>query len=57
LRLIIYEYVDHYHRERNHQRLGNQLLERAPPPANLDGEVQRRARIGGLLNDYHREAA
>jgi len=57
LRLVIHEYVEHYHRERNHQGLDNQLLERAPPPANPDVEVHRRQRIGGLLNYYHREAA
>ena len=57
LRLVIHEYVEHYHRERNHQGLDNRLLERAPPPANQDAEVHRRERIGGLLNYYHREAA
>ena len=55
--LVVHEYVEHYHRERNHQGLDNQLLERAPPPANLDAEVHRRERLGGLLNYYHREAA
>jgi putative transposase len=57
LRLIVQEYVEHYHRERNHQGLENQLLERAPPPANAGAAVRRRQRIGGLLNHYHREAA
>ncbi len=57
LRLIVQEFVEHYHRERNHQGLDNQLLERAPPPADLGAEVHRRERIGGLLNYYHREAA
>jgi transposase len=57
LRLVIHEYVEHYHRERNHQGLDNQLLERAPPPANPDAEVHRCGRIGGLLNYYYREAA
>lgn len=57
LRLIVQEYVEHYHHERNHQGLDNQLLERAPPPANAGAPVHRRQRIGGLLNYYHREAA
>ncbi len=57
LRLLVQEYVHHYHCERNHQGLDNQLLKRAPPPASPDAEVQRRKRIGGLLNYYHREAA
>ncbi|MCP3994684.1 MAG: transposase [bacterium] len=57
LHSLVHEYVTHYHRERNHQGLDNQLLSRAPPQANPYAEVQRRERIGGLLSYYHREAA
>jgi len=57
LRLLRQQYVEHYHDERNHQGLDNELLGRAPPPGNAGAEVQRRERIGGLLNYYHREAA
>ena len=57
LRLLVSEYVEHYHRERNHQGLDNQLLQRPPPPVSLTADVQRRERLGGLLNFYHREAA
>ena len=57
LRLLVREYVEHYHRERNHQGLDNQLLQRPPPPVSLAADVRRRARLGGLLNFYHREAA
>ncbi len=57
LHLVVHEYVQHYHLERNHQGLDNQLLERPPPSANADAAVHRRQRIGGLLNYYHREAA
>ncbi len=57
LRLLVQEYVEHYHGERNHQGLDNQLLSRAPPPAHTGAGVQRRQRIGGLLSYYHREAA
>ena len=32
LRLIVHEYVEHDQRERNHQGLDNQLLQRPPPP-------------------------
>ena len=45
------------HRERNHQGLDNQLRPRPPPPVSLAADVQRRERLGGLLNFYHREAA
>ena len=57
VRLLVGEYVDHDHRERNHQGLDNQLLPRPPPPVSLAADVQRRERLGGLLNFYHREAA
>jgi hypothetical protein len=56
LRLLVREYVEHYHRERNHQGLGNQLLH-SPSPSIPDAAVRCRKRIGGLLNYYHREAA
>ena len=58
LRRLVHEYVQHYHRERNHQGRDNQLLERAPPPlTDQRAEVLRRARLGRLLNFYYREAA
>jgi transposase InsO family protein len=55
--LIVREYIEHYHGERNHQGLDNELLERAPEAVNPGAEIHRRERIGGLLNYYHREAA
>ena len=57
LRLLVHEYVEHYHRERNHQGRGNQLLERAPQSWRASDDIQRRRRLGGLLSYYHREAA
>ena len=58
LRSVIREYIEHYHRERNHQGLGNHLLQRAPPSGELTpGPIQRRERVGGILSYYHREAA
>ena len=56
LRCLVREYVEHYHRERNHQGLDNQLLQRPPPPVRTDADVRRRERLGGLLNFYYREA-
>ena len=56
LRCLVREYVAHYHRERNHQGLDNQLLQRPPPPVRPDADVRRRERLGGLLNFYHRAA-
>jgi putative transposase len=56
LRHSIAEYMKHYHQERNHQGLDNQLIV-AGSAANDNGCVQRRERLGGLLSYYHREAA
>ncbi len=47
LRRLVYEYIEHYHRERNHQGLDNQLLQRPPPPRRPDADVRRRVRLGG----------
>src|SRR5262249_2121313 len=49
------EYVEHYHLERNHQGLGNQLI--VPAPMNRWTPVKRRERLGGMLSFYHRDAA
>ena len=57
LRLLVREYVAHYHCERNHQGLSNRLLEPLPQPEISNAEVRRRTRVGGLLNYYHRDAA
>ncbi len=57
VRLIVHEHVEHDQRERNHQGLDNQLLQRPPPPVRADADVQRRERLGGLLSFYYREAA
>ena len=60
LRRAVSEYMEHYHRERNHQRVGNRLLTAGEPavrPANGNASVERRERLGGLLNFYHRPAA
>jgi len=49
--------VRHYRFERNHHGLANALIESMPSPANTNGRVQRRQRLGGLLNFYGRETA
>ncbi|MFP6903867.1 MAG: integrase core domain-containing protein [Verrucomicrobiota bacterium] len=56
LRTAVMEYVEHYHAERNHQGLENQLIKGVPKPGDPDGEVVRHSRLGGLLN-YYRMAA
>jgi putative transposase len=51
------EFMAHYHSERNHQGLDNALICPEPEHAGAEGEVQRRERLGGLLNYYYRKAA
>jgi len=51
------DFTVHYHTERNHQGLGNQLICPDPELARGDGEVRCRERLGGLLNYYYRAAA
>jgi putative transposase len=57
LRKVVAQFVDHYHRERNHHGIGNQLLVPGSEPANGNGRVRRRERLGGLLSFYYRDAA
>ena len=57
LRKAVSAYTEHYHAERNHQGLDNQLIlkPKAEPP--LDGNVECRERLGGILRFYYRQAA
>ena len=57
LRKAISEYVAHYHIERNHQGLGNRIINPEREHLTATGSVQRRTRLGGMLNYYYRAAA
>jgi putative transposase len=57
LRTAIQNFVAHYHSERNHQGLRNQLISPEAGHLGSAGEVQRRQRLGGMLNYYYRAAA
>jgi transposase InsO family protein len=57
LRYAIGQYREHYHRERNHQGLGNELIEAGGEGDLGRGEVACRERLGGLLKYYYRAAA
>jgi len=61
LRYVISQYMAHYHGERNHQGLQNTLIrgkEIVSSSRQLDsGPVERRRRLGGLLNFYYRNVA
>jgi len=56
LRHAVLEFIRHYNAERNHQGVGNRLIE-PRSAANGSGPIQRRKRLGGILSFYHREAA
>jgi transposase InsO family protein len=45
-RRVVAEFVAHYHGERNHQVLSNELIE-GPPPHGSVGRVRRSQRLGG----------
>lgn len=57
LRTAVQNFLVHYHTEKNHQGLSNRLI--CPNPAHLgaSGAIQRRQRLGGMLNYYYRDAA
>jgi putative transposase len=57
LRRAIVSYVGHYHRERNHQGLGNRLIEPGEEVGPSTGAVQCREHLGGVLRYYYRLAA
>jgi hypothetical protein len=57
LRYAIRCYLNHYHAERNHQGLDNELITPEPEVSRPTGRVKRRRHLGGLLSYYHREAA
>jgi hypothetical protein len=51
------EFVSHYHCERNHQGLGNRLIIPMERTVGTAGTVQKRQRLGGMLNYYYRDMA
>jgi transposase InsO family protein len=56
LRATIQAFMHHYHEERPHQGLGNELI--APTTTVVGtGPITCRERLGGLLKFYDREAA
>jgi transposase InsO family protein len=57
LRKATREFAAHYHTERNHQGLGNRLIEADGPDDSAIGGVRCRERLGGMLRFYFRPAA
>ena len=56
LERAVREYAEHYHGDRNHQGLGNLLINPAEQFGELDGKVECSERLGSLLSYYHRVA-
>ena len=54
-RRAVAEFVVHYHRERNHQGLDNDLID-GQRAKGRSSHVRRYQRLGGLLNYYARAA-
>ena len=50
-------FVQHYHAERNHQGLSNELIEPQETVGAVDGTIECRERLGGMLKYYHCRAA
>jgi hypothetical protein len=57
LRSAINEFLAYYHHERNHQGLGNRLIDPQVEVGATYGSVACRERLGGLLRYYYRQAA
>jgi transposase InsO family protein len=55
LRLAVRAFVQHYHTERPHQGLGNDLI--TPVNNHGTGAIECHERLGGLLKSYYRKAA
>ena len=55
LRRAVREYVAHYHGERNHQGIGNRLID-SSVDSRRSGRIDCRERLGGLLRFYQRAA-
>ncbi|MGD2111516.1 MAG: integrase core domain-containing protein [Phycisphaerae bacterium] len=57
LRRAINEFLAYYHHERNHQGLGNRLIDPREKVGVTEGAIECRERLGGLLRYYYRPAA
>ena len=57
LRKALREFTAHYHQERNHQGLGNNIIIPGEEVGRREGSISRRERLGGMLSYYYRDAA
>ena len=57
LRRAVTAFLKHYHGERNHQGLDNQIIEPGDEVGQVVGNIECRERLGGMLRYYYRDAA
>ena len=57
LRQAMTDFTEHYHVERNHQGLNNELIDDRCGAAEMNGDVEWHERLSGVLNYYYRRAA
>ena len=57
LHRVVSEFVLHYHTERNHQSLGNKIIQPEFSAFPCAGEIHCRERLGGMLRYYFRAVA
>ena len=57
LRRAVTAFFKHYHGERNHQGLDNQIIEPGDEVGQVVGNIECRERLGGMLRYYYRDAA
>ena len=57
MRRAVTAYLEHYHAERNHQGLGNELIDPGEEVGAVAGKIACRERLGGMLRYYYRDAA
>ena len=54
---IIKEFSEHYHTERNHQGVDNELIDTTHLCEEASGKIVKISRLEGVLNYYERQAA
>jgi putative transposase len=57
VRNAVVDFLAHYHQERNHQGLNNQLIQPGNEVGRTTGDVACRERLGGMLHYYYRKQA
>jgi len=57
LRRALKEFTEHYHTERNHQGIGNNIIAPDSHVGQSKGIIKRSERLGGMLSYYYRDAA